>query len=110
MRDFVMRIRKEVPGSQNFIICPTMLAERKQQFYEWAMPTLREMIDEGRLVLPATGLLRDYVSKVDADELTTMEFGTLPAVEALTFAVIELSRYKKGGKKYAKVMNEYARI
>ena len=110
MRQFVMRIRKEVPGSQEFSVCPTMLAEKKVGFYEWAMPTLREMIDQGRLVLPPSGLLRDYLSKIDADDISSMELGSVPAVEALTFAAIELSRYKAGGKKHTTVNNSYQRL
>ena len=110
MRQFVMRIRKEVPGSQEFNVHPTLLAEKKQGFYEYAMPTLREMIDEGLLVLPPSGLLRDYLSKIDADDLTSLELGSVPAVEALTFAAVELSRYKAGGKKHTKVVNDYQRL
>ena len=110
MRQFVMRIRKEIPGSQAFNICPTMLAEKKVGFYEWAMPTLREMITEGKLILPPSGLLRDYLSKIDADDISSMELGSVPAVEALTFAAIELSRYKAGGKKHTTVNNSYQRL
>ncbi|MFH1718697.1 MAG: hypothetical protein ABIF19_15180 [Planctomycetota bacterium] len=97
MKDFVRQIRKEVAGSQKFGIAPTLLAEKKQGFYEFAMPTIRKLIDEGKLVLPPNGLLRDYLSKIDADDISSMEFGTFPAVEALTFAAVELHRYKSGG-------------
>ena len=97
MRDFVRQIKKEIPGMQAFSISPTMLAEKKVGFYEWAMPTLKKMINEGKLILPPNGLLRDYVSKIDADDLPSMEFGTVPAVESLVFAAFALEKYKKPG-------------
>ena len=110
MKEFIRQIRKEVPGSQAFNVCPTLLAEKKVGFYEWAMPTLREMITEGKLILPPSGLLRDYLSKIDADDISSMELGSIPAVEALVFAAVELSRYKAGGKKHTTVNNTYQRL
>lgn len=98
MRDFIRQIKKEIPGTQNFSIAPTMLAEKKQGFYEWALPTLKKLISEGHLVLPPNGLLRDYLSKIDADDLPSLEFGAVPAVEALTFAAVGLSKYKSAAK------------
>ena len=98
MRDFVRQIKKEIPGMQAFSISPTMLAEKKVGFYEWAMPTLKKMINEGKLILPVNGLLRDYISKIDADDLPSLEFGAVPAVEALTFAAVGLEKYRGAAK------------
>ena len=97
IRDFVRQIKKTIPGMQNFSISPTILAE-KESFYEWAMPTLRGLINEGKLILPPNGLLRDYLSKIDADEMPALELGDVPAVEALTFAAVGLEKYRGAAK------------
>ena len=106
MRDFIRQIKREIPGMQNFNISPTVLAEKKQGFYEYAMPTIKKLIDEGRLVLPPNGLLRDYVSKIDADDLSSLEFGAFPGVEALTFAAVGLEKYKRHGTSGGKAKHD----
>ena len=110
MKDFVRQIKKEIPGMQNFNIFPTLLAEKKKAFYEFAMPTIKKLITEGKLILPPNGLLRDYVARIDPDDIPSMEFGSVPSVEALTFAAVELDRHKSRGKGQTTVNNQYRRI
>jgi len=110
MRDFIRQIKKEVKGMQDFSVSPTMLAEKKQGFYEWAMPTLKKMINEGRLILPPNGLLRDYLSKIDSDDLPSLEFGAIPAVESLVFAAFALEKYKQPGTSGGKAIHDSIKI
>ena len=110
MTEFVHQVTHNIPGMQRFQLLPTLLAEKKKDFYEYAMPTLKKLITEGKLVLPPNGHLRDYVSKVDPGDISSMELGSVPAVEALTYAAVELNNFQSGGLQETSCDNNYKMI
>lgn len=65
-----------------------------QTAYQYFFPMLRELLVKERrqLFLKDEGKLKNYMFMPQEPELPTLQFGDYPAIEALAFAVMELSR------------------
>lgn len=73
-----------------FYICPTMMLEMSQ-LYAYILPNLKTLLDPERKVLfLKESKIINYLSAIEESEIADLKLGDYPAVESLSFAVIEM--------------------
>lgn len=101
-------------GARMFKMRRSPLLDMKKNSFAYFFPAIKELLypDRRRLYLKDGSKLKDYMFMPQASDLTTIEFGDYPAIEALAFAALELERSTdtqrhRQQKKYA--VNNYSR-
>ncbi len=96
---FIREMNKDInkPSSRPFRIRSTKLLDEKD-FYSYALPTLEVMIKRGELRLMESKV-KSYLFKPEESELSKLELGDYPSIEAMSFAVLELNKGKDGGRR-----------
>ena len=60
--------------------------------YQYILPQIKELItDERRQLYLKDSIILNYLSEIEESEIATLESGSYPAVEALAFAVIQMT-------------------
>lgn len=88
-------LKKFLPPSRDgFYVCLSRLLEMERP-YEYMLPTLKALLDKDRrrLFLKDSRII-PYLGEVKPDEIPFMEYGEYPAIEALTFAVHEITYWR----------------
>lgn len=89
---FIREINRE-RNKNSFRTRRSPLLDMKEA-YQYFFPMLRELLtpDRRQLFLKEEGKLKGYMFMPQEQELPTLQFGDYPAIEALAFAVMELSK------------------
>lgn len=110
---FVREMNKdtEAPGDRPFKLRRTKLLDKKTDLFSYILPMLRNMIERGHLILK-DGKTKAYLSQPQEADLSTIEMGDFPAIEALAYAVLEIDqdRNVRRLKRQTVANNEYSRI
>lgn len=110
---FIQEMNKdtEAPGDKPFKLRRTKLLDKKNDLLSYILPMLRNMIERGHLVLK-NGKTKTYLNQPQEADLSTIELGDYPAIEALAYAVLEIDRLRnvRRGKPQERANNEYERI
>jgi hypothetical protein len=77
--------------------------------FDYIYPTLKKTLAEGQLILKESKL-KDYMLQPQADDLSSVEFGDYPAIEALAFAALELERVRESRPRPTHALNDYQRM
>ena len=85
---------EDTPNRKGFYVCPSQLLDIERP-YEYMLPTLKALLDKDRRQL----FLKDsriipYLGEIKPDEIPYLEWGEYPAIEALTFAAWEITRWR----------------
>lgn len=74
--------------SQRFSLSPPSMLEM-ENLYSFILPQIKALLSSGQLFLK-DGMIKNYLSEIEEDDLAELELGAYPAIEALAFAVIEM--------------------
>ena len=68
--------------------------------YQYILPELKRMLDKGRrqLFLKSSKTV-DSLEAIEPQEISALEIGEFPAVEALAFAAFEIRKYRARRRK-----------
>jgi len=78
---------------RQFNVCPTPILDMHHPF-PYILPKIKRLLDKERRQLFMEGSkILDYLAGIQTQEISSMEFGEFPAIEALGFAVIEMRQY-----------------
>lgn len=80
-------------------ICSTQILEMAFP-YQYILPELKRMLDKGRrqLFLKSSKTV-DSLEAIEPQEISALEIGEFPAVEALAFAAFEIRKYRARRRK-----------
>lgn len=64
-------------------------------FYQYALDEIKRLLDENRRMLHLKeSMVKNYLSEIEAEEICELKQGDYPAIEALTYAVVTISKSK----------------
>lgn len=113
LTDFIREANKdnEAPGDRPFKLRRTKLLDKKNDLFSYILPMLRNLIERGHLILK-DGMTKTFLSQPQEADLSTIEMGDYPSIEALAFAVLEIDqdRNVRRVKRQNRANNEYSRI
>ena len=87
-----------VPKRQ-FSLCLTPMLEMKN-LYSYILPQIKELLKHSQLFLKESKVV-NYLRSIQESEISELEKGEYPAIEALAFAVLELRSYVENQERIA---------
>lgn len=113
LMSFIREMNKdtEAPGDKPFVLRRTKLLDKKNDLFSYILPMLRNLIERGHFILK-DGMTKTFLSQPQEADLSTIELGDYPSIEALAFAVLEIDqdRNVRRVKRQARANNEYSRV
>jgi hypothetical protein len=62
-------------------------------FYQYALDEIKRRLDSKRRMLYLKeSIVKNYLSEIEAEEISDLKYGDYPAIEALTYAVLTISK------------------
>ena len=89
---FINKMNDEFARQERqFYLTPTQILDMERRLYDYILPELKDLLKEERRQL----FLRDsrvlnYLREVELNDITELELGHYPAIEAIAFAVLEM--------------------
>lgn len=81
-----------------FNLSPTLMLEM-ENLYSFVLPQIKGILNpDRRMLFLKNSKILSSLSEIESDEITELEIGAYPAIEALAFAVIELLEWEKNSR------------
>ena len=79
-----------VEGREPFSLTPTLMLEM-ENLYSFILPQIKDLLKpERRMLFLKDSKIVSYLSEIEDAQISELELGAYPSIEALAFAVIEL--------------------
>ena len=94
--------RDGAEGRELFSLTPTLMLEM-ENLYSFILPQLKELVSaEHKMLFLKDGKVSAYLSEIQPEEISELQPGDYPAIEALAFAVIELRDHIRAQERTAR--------
>jgi hypothetical protein len=98
----LQRVHGRNDQGRQFSLDSTSMLDMEKGLYSYILPQIKELMHpERRRLFLKDSKVANYLGEIEESEITELERGSYPAIEALAFAVIEMLDHDRRSRAYA---------